>query len=88
MKHLQKGNSWTFSLRVNGATSSLSVTISDTETSNQNLTDIVQLAAGDKINYIITPSGTPTLPSRLRLSLVTFSTGSQLLANFFPAFES
>jgi len=54
------GKSWTFAVRINGANSDLSVTISDTNTISSLDTDEVIVAAGDDTSISATPSGTPT----------------------------
>src|SRR3989339_1690415 len=54
------GKSWTFAIRINGANSDLSVTISDTNTISSLDTDQVTVSAGDDTSISATPSGTPT----------------------------
>lgn len=55
------GKSWLVGLRVNGATV-LSTTISDTAVDGS-ISGTVNVSAGDLVNWIITPSGTPAAAS-------------------------
>jgi len=56
------GKSWVFALRINGATTALSVTISDSALTARDTTHSVSIAAGDRVTLISTPTGTPTTP--------------------------
>jgi len=51
--------SYTFVLRVNGDSSALTVTISDTDTTGSDVSHEVTVAAGDRVCIMSTPSGTP-----------------------------
>lgn len=53
------GKSYTFRLRVNGANSTIVVTISDTDTTGLDDTHEVNVNPGDRVNLTCTPSGTP-----------------------------
>lgn len=54
------GKSWTVTLRVNGSSSALTVTISGTDTDEEDITHDVSVSAGDVIALQFTPSGTPS----------------------------
>jgi len=51
------GESFEYTLRVNGADTSLTVTVSDTDTDGENLTDEVIVDAGDLLSVKIVTSG-------------------------------
>lgn len=53
------GNSWIFTIYVNNATTGISVTISDTNTTGQDITNSFTVAAGDTISVAITSTGSP-----------------------------
>lgn len=54
------GTSYTFTLRKNGIATSLTVTISDTNTQGSDLVNTVSFNAGDEVDIEVVPSGTPT----------------------------
>lgn len=56
------GKSWQRALRVNGSTSALTCTVSDTNTTCNNTND-VSIANSDLVNLISVPSGTPAQPN-------------------------
>jgi hypothetical protein len=56
------GKSYTYTIIKNGVASALQVVISDTNTSGNDTTHSVTVAAGDNISMRITPSGTPAVP--------------------------
>lgn len=53
------GKSWGVVVRKNGVDTALSVTISDTDTTGNNITDIIDFAEGDYVSFKVTPSETP-----------------------------
>lgn len=53
------GKSWTFTVMVNGAPSSLACTISDTETEGEDTANTATLAPGDAVSLKATFSGSP-----------------------------
>jgi hypothetical protein len=53
------GASWTFAVRVNGVTSSLSATASDSTAAAADTSNSASVSAGDRVTIIATPSGTP-----------------------------
>lgn len=55
------GKSITFTVMKNGAPTSLSATISNDETTSNDLSDNVSIAVGDDIYLRVTPSGTPAV---------------------------
>jgi hypothetical protein len=67
---LSAGTSWTITVRDNAANTALTCTINSSSTSSgcdmigfmccNDLSDIVSVAAGDDLDYQITPSGAPT----------------------------
>lgn len=54
------GKSYTFTLRVNGANTTLSVTISGADTQASDLVNEVAVNAGDLISISVTPAAGPT----------------------------
>jgi len=56
------GTSYTFTLRVNGVNSALTVTIADAITSAEDITHKVDVVAGDAVCLQCVPAGTPTTP--------------------------
>lgn len=73
------GKSITLTVVQNGTLSALTVTISDTNTSGQDMTHSVSFAAGDTISMRTDVSGTPTLPSGLYWSIRQDAIGMQAL---------
>ncbi|GAI83166.1 unnamed protein product, partial [marine sediment metagenome] len=55
------GKEYVFTLMVNGAPSALTLTISDTETSDADTTHEVDVSAGDTVSLECNPDGTPTV---------------------------
>jgi hypothetical protein len=54
------GKSWTMAVVQNGSTSGITTTISNSGTTNSDLTHSISVAAGDTISLLATPSGTPS----------------------------
>lgn len=54
------GKSWAVVLMVDGSPSTLTVTISDADTEEEDVTHTVAVTAGQKVSLRFTPSGTPT----------------------------
>ena len=67
------GKSYTFVLYQNNNPTSMSVTISGTDTTGEDITHSVQVDNGDILQFVCTPSGTPAA-ARVRNSIVFFST--------------
>ena len=61
------GNSWTFTIMKNGAATSLAITIADTATNGNDLTDFVEFAPGDSWSMRIETSG-GSLPANTECS--------------------
>ncbi len=57
------GNSRTFTLRINGVDTDLTLTISNTDTQGSNTSDIVSVSAGDYVSIGTTSSGSPASSS-------------------------
>ncbi len=55
------GNSYAFVLMVNGSPSTLTTTISDSETSDSDQANDVAVSAGDIVSIRVTPTSTPTV---------------------------
>lgn len=60
------GRSWTYTLRVNGVDSALSVTVANPAVTGSSFVDVA-VSAGDIVNWKITPSGTPTGSAACRI---------------------
>lgn len=71
------GKSRVFTIRKNGSATSLSCTISDTNTSCEDITNSVSLVAGDYISLEQAPSGTPTA-GRWKHSVLFENSGSNI----------
>ena len=56
------GKSWVFALRVDGTDTALTLTISDTNVTNEDAVHEVTVTAGQRISISATPSGTPDSP--------------------------
>lgn len=54
------GNSYSFTVRKNGADTGLTVTISDSDTDGSDLSNSVTVVAGDRITLKMVPTSTPT----------------------------
>ncbi len=76
------GKSWTITLRVNNANTSLSTVISDLNTSGT-ATGAVSVAAGDTVTWSLVPAGTPAaLTSGISISCVLTATSGGQTAMF------
>lgn len=60
------GKSFTYTVMLNGVATSLEVVIANTDTSGEDITNTVSIAAGDRISLRSTPSGTPLAGSGAR----------------------
>lgn len=70
------GKSWTLTLRVNGADSALTVTISGTATTGHLTGTNVAIAIGDLVSMKWTPAGTPTVMTRESYGMVFTGTNA------------
>lgn len=72
------GKSRTYTLRVNGADTAASITISDTNTTGS-WTGSVAIAENDLVSMGTTPSGTPTAPGNQYITMQWNTTGQKYL---------
>jgi hypothetical protein len=70
-----EGRSYTFVMYLNGNPTNMSVTISGTNTTGEDITHSIQVVTGDILYLKSTPSGTPAA-ARIRNSLVFLSTSN------------
>ena len=73
------GKSYTFVLTVDSSPSTLTLTISDGETSNANTINQVIVSAGQSVSLRCTPSGTPTVRIATQTSMFEGDTASESL---------
>lgn len=66
------GNSRGIYGRLNAATTTLTTSVSDTNTTNSDTTNEVSVAAGDLINWVTEPISLPTAPTTFRISGVMY----------------
>ena len=74
-------NSWTLVLRKNGASTGLSVTISNDATTGEDTSTSVSLAAGDYIDIMVTPASDPVL-SDIRYTLMWEGDSSVIMGGY------
>lgn len=79
--------SFKFDLAVNSVASTLSVTISGSDTSGNDLTHQVVVLAGDELGIISTPTNSPASPGRVRIAMVTVAKAGNSGLRFFDFFE-
>lgn len=72
------GNSITVTLRVNGANTALTVTISDTTRYGEDLTHDVSVSAGDLLCYSVVPTSGPTDETQVRWSAIYEGSGNDI----------
>lgn len=73
--------SWTWTLRVNGANTALTATISGSNLTVTDNTHRVKINEGDLLSFSITPSGTPALPTNgYTMRVLTEATGQLITA--------
>lgn len=65
------GKSWTFTVRKNGADTSLTCTISGTDTEGYDTLHLVEFAKGDYATIGIVPAGTPADPEMMAWSIAS-----------------
>lgn len=70
------GNSFTFTLRLGGADTALTVTIADTTRYGEDIANEVSIAAGDLLNWSIVPASGPTDETAFTLTAVFESGGT------------
>lgn len=78
------GKSFAFTVEKNGSDSTITCTVSDANTSCNDTTHTLSLAAGDTISIKSVPSGTPTAPTTMQIGVVfsaTTSTDAVLLGS-------
>jgi len=67
------GNSRSIASRINQATSTLTATISESNTSSLDIARVVTVKTGDTVNWVSEPFSTPTSPGgRTRVSAVMY----------------